>query len=118
MTDGSEPPLMPGPPLRPQGTTLEILGKSHDGDYLMVRINDHEFRLTQPWLDIARRSVARGYPPRPGGHPLDESQITTLINAAKAPQPLWPPVSCRVCDVDASELIDDHPYCRTHAETP
>lgn len=114
-----EPPLMPGgfrPEERTAMNTLEILGQSYNGDALWVRIDDDdEFDVTPVELAVARRSVQRGYSGRLHGHWIDESQLDTLINAMNAPQPLYPPIPCRFCGVDASVLIEDEPYCHAHA---
>jgi hypothetical protein len=101
-------------------STLEILGNSHDGHTLWVRLDDDEFNVTVPELAVMRHEVAEHgevwIRTQPRRHiTLDESQVTALINAMNAPQPLWPPITCRYCDTDASRLIKGHPHCTTCA---
>jgi hypothetical protein len=96
-------------------STLEILGKSPTGTVLWVRIDGKKGPVTLTDLAIARRSVSRGYSGRLSGHWVDEEQVTTLIKAMDAPQPLYPTRPCRDCGTGASHLIEGDPYCHVHA---
>src|SRR4030095_8275404 len=98
-------------------STLEILGRSHDGDSLWFRVDGEDCDVTVPELANWRNTVAaQGWVTVAAiGDYLAESQVTTLINAMNAPQFLWPPVPCRGCGVDASVMIEGDPYCEGHA---
>ena len=97
-------------------TVMEIHGQDHSGDFLWVSLDDHEVAVTPIRLALARRTVQRGYSAQLHGHWLDESQVTDLIAAMDAPQPLYPTVACKYCGTDASVLIEDEPYCHAHAQ--
>ena len=97
-------------------TAMTILGQSHDGDNLWVSLDGDEFAVHPVDLAVARRSDDRGYSAQLFGHWVDTEQITTLINAMNAPQPLYPTVACKYCGIDASVLIEDEPYCHPHAQ--
>ena len=100
-------------------TTLEILGRDHTNESLLwVRFDDDEVAVSDIALAVARRTLQHGeYEPMLRGHPVDETQITTLVAALYAPQPFWPPVVCRVggCGTEAVVLVDEVPYCHTHS---
>jgi hypothetical protein len=96
-------------------SVLEILGESWDGTGIWFALDGEENHVTPAGLAVARRSVHRGYSGRLHGQWVDEEQLNTLIKAMDAPQVLYPTVACRVCGVDASDLIEGHPYCHGHA---
>lgn len=99
-------------------TVMEIHGQDHTGDFLWVNLEGREVDVTPADLARARRSIQRGYSGRARIHGcwLDEEQVSLLIKAMDAPQALYPTVACKYCGTDASELIEDEPYCHGHAQ--
>lgn len=99
-------------------STLEILGREHSGDEaLCFSVDGYESSATTVELAALRQRITRDDAPGHVEHDgirLDESQLTTLIDADAQPQVLWPLEVCH-CGDDATVLIDGEPNCHGHA---
>jgi hypothetical protein len=105
--------------------TLEILGIDISGDSLWFNHNGHETDITPSELAILRMRIIReDRATVPWGDMwLDESEVTTLINALGEHDSgvsvlvLYPLVPCRYCDTASVVLIEGDGHCADHAQS-
>jgi hypothetical protein len=95
--------------------SLTILGRDWSDESLWFSTDEGETDATAAELAHARQQVAIHGTTRLGHLLVDESDITALIQADNAPQPLYPLEACRFCDNDATQRIEGDFFCHGHA---